>query len=139
VVYTLFWYEKSRRIICRNYYIAWVHYCDHNTLLASEYVGRHTHVALYCVGIFCHISQLYYLAAKLTFMYIVKLIGAIGLVLISVGIIIKKRKTQDILYIIGGLCLEVYSLYIGDIVFIILQIVFTLTAIYNLSKVVKKK
>ncbi|NCS71886.1 MAG: hypothetical protein GW775_01300 [Candidatus Magasanikbacteria bacterium] len=72
-------------------------------------------------------------------MYIVKLIGAIGLVLISVGIIIKKRKTQDILYIIGGLCLEVYSLYIGDIVFIILQIVFTLTAIYNLSKVVKKK
>lgn len=31
-----------------------------------------------------------------------KLIGALGILLISIGIISKKRKTQDIYYIGGG-------------------------------------
>ena len=72
-------------------------------------------------------------------MDIFKIIGATGLLLISVGIITKKRKTQDVLYIIGGLCLEAYSIYLGDIIFIILQIIFTLAAIYDLVKVQLKK
>ncbi len=67
-------------------------------------------------------------------MSIFKIIGAIGLLLISIGIITKKRKNQNILYIIGGLCLEIYSIYIGDLIFIILQLVFIIAAIYNLLK-----
>ena len=63
-----------------------------------------------------------------------KLIGALGLVLISVGIVTKERKRQDILYIVGGICLEVYSIHLRDIIFIILQIIFTLAAIYDLIK-----
>lgn len=62
---------------------------------------------------------------------IFKIIGALGIILISLGIITKKRKTQDVLYILGGLCLETYSIYIGDLIFIILQIIFTLAAIYD--------
>ena len=61
-----------------------------------------------------------------------KFVGAIGLFLIILGIVNKKRKTQNIYYIIGGICLEIYSIYIGDIIFIILQLVFTLAAIYDL-------
>jgi hypothetical protein len=72
-------------------------------------------------------------------MYIFKIIGAAGLLLISVGIITKKRKVEDVLYIIGGLCLEAYSIYLGEIIFIILQIIFTLAAIYDLVKVQLKK
>jgi hypothetical protein len=72
-------------------------------------------------------------------MDIFKIIGAAGLLLISIGIITKKRKTQDVLYIIGGLCLEAYSIYLGDVIFIILQIIFTLAAIYDLIKVQLKK
>ena len=61
-------------------------------------------------------------------------IGAVGLVLISTGIIVGRRKTQSILFIIGGLCLGAYSIYIRDLIFIILQVVFTLVAIYEFIK-----
>lgn len=63
-----------------------------------------------------------------------KSIGAAGLLLISLGIITKKRSRQDWLYIAGGLCLEAYSIYLGDLIFTILQIVFTAAAVYDLVK-----
>ena len=66
---------------------------------------------------------------------IFKIIGAVGIILISIGIVTKKRKTQDVYYILGGLCLEIYSIYIGDLIFIILQIVFTVAAIYDFVKI----
>jgi len=68
---------------------------------------------------------------------ILKIIGAVGLLLICIGIIIKKRKNQDISFIFGGLLLLLYSVYIKDWVFIILQVVFTLSATYDLIKNLK--
>jgi len=58
------------------------------------------------------------------------------LVLIIFGVLIKKknRKYRDIIYIIGGLFLAVYSFYIDDLIFIVLQIVFVLVAVYDLMK-----
>ena len=67
-----------------------------------------------------------------------KVIGALGIILISLGIITKKRKHQDLLYILGGLCLEIYSISIKDIIFIVLQIIFILAASYDLMKMKKK-
>ena len=66
---------------------------------------------------------------------IFKFIGAFGIILIAIGIVMKRRKIQDIFYVFGGICLEIYSIYIGDIIFIILQIIFTLTAMYDFIKV----
>lgn len=66
-----------------------------------------------------------------------KIIGALGLILISIGIINKNRIKQDILYIIGGICLEIYSIYVGDWIFIVLQLFFTISAIYDLAKIKK--
>jgi sulfite exporter TauE/SafE len=63
-----------------------------------------------------------------------KLIGAAGLVLISVGLLLKNRKVQDTLYISGGVFLELYSLYLGDLIFIFLEIVFIASAFYDLVK-----
>lgn len=63
-----------------------------------------------------------------------KIIGGLGILLISTGIISRKRKNEDIFYIFGGLCLEAYSIYLGDVIFIILQIIFTLVAVYDFFK-----
>lgn len=64
-----------------------------------------------------------------------KFIGALGIVLISIGILIKKRKTQNICYILGGICLEIYSIHIGDTVFMVLEGIFTIAAIFSYKKI----
>ena len=62
------------------------------------------------------------------------ILGIIGLLLIIFGVLIKNRdrKTRDAVYILGGLSLLAYSFYIRDTIFIILQIVFVLVAIYDI-------
>ncbi|MBS3135536.1 hypothetical protein J4401_01085 [Candidatus Woesearchaeota archaeon] len=67
-------------------------------------------------------------------MGIFKIIGAIGLLLITVGVIIKERKARDILFIIGGACLTAYSFHIRDAIFIMLQVIFTFAATYDFFK-----
>ena len=67
-----------------------------------------------------------------------KLIGAIGLILISIGIIAKERKRQDVLYACGGVCLEIYSIYLGDVIFTILQLVFIASAVWDFEKIKSK-
>lgn len=69
-----------------------------------------------------------------------KIVGIIGLVLISWGVIKNDGYTENLFYVLGGIFMGVYSLYIGDVVFIALQIVFILSAIYavyNYKKDVK--
>lgn len=71
-------------------------------------------------------------------MDIFKLIGVVGLLIISVGIIVRNEKTQNILFIFGSLGLEAYSIYIRDTIFIILQIIFILTAAIELVVISRK-
>lgn len=68
-----------------------------------------------------------------------KIFGILGLLLITVGVLLKSEKRQDIFFIAGGLLLLVYSIYINDWIFIVLQIVFILTAVYELIKLRHKK
>jgi lipid-A-disaccharide synthase-like uncharacterized protein len=70
---------------------------------------------------------------------IFKIIGALGIILISIGILSKNRRKQDVFYILGGICLEAYSIYLSDTIFIILQIIFTLAAIYDFNKIIFSK
>ncbi len=65
---------------------------------------------------------------------IFKILGGIGLVLITIGTLVKNRKEEHIFFILGGLCLLVYSISIRDPIFIPLQIIFVLAAIYYLIK-----
>lgn len=73
-------------------------------------------------------------------MIIYKLIGVIGLISIIIGtlmISIKKRIKRKHIYpflLIGGICLAIYSLYIKDLIFIILQIAYILIVIYDIVK-----
>ncbi len=63
-----------------------------------------------------------------------KLIGALGILLVAIGILRKDRKQQDLFYMVGGVCLEIYSVVIQDVIFIILQLIFIAAAVYDYGK-----
>ncbi len=62
-------------------------------------------------------------------------IGAVGMLLITTGILIKKEIKQDWLFVAGGTLLLVYSIYLHDPIFIPLQIIFTATSLYEIYKI----
>ncbi len=76
---------------------------------------------------------------------IFNIVSIAGLVSIIIGVLLsasKKysiRKYSYILLMLGGICLEIYSIYIKDIVFIILQAFFIISSIYGLVKTIKSK
>ena len=63
-----------------------------------------------------------------------KLIGIVGLILICLGMIVKNRKNRDALSFFGGVGLLIYSIYLKDIIFIILQTVYTIVVIIDYFK-----
>jgi len=70
--------------------------------------------------------------------YIIAIIGLLsiitGTLLISSKKSIRKRYTSPLL-ILGGICLEAYSVYIKDPIFIVLQGVYIIIAMYGLIKI----
>ncbi len=73
--------------------------------------------------------------------YLIAIIGLLsiisGTLIISMKKKIRRRYTYPLL-IIGGICLEIYSIYIQDKIFIILQGVFIVSSIYGLIKINEK-
>jgi len=72
---------------------------------------------------------------------IFQLIAIIGILSIISGTLmisskkkIRRRYTYPLL-ILGGICLEIYSIYIQDLIFIILQGVFIISSVYGLIKI----
>lgn len=65
---------------------------------------------------------------------IFEIIGAVGLALMIAGVLLRKRKIQDILFTTGGICLVIYSVWIKNTIFIILELVFTAAAVYDLVR-----
>ena len=66
------------------------------------------------------------------------LLAILGLLILTFGILAKKEKQRNILFLIGGILLTTYSVYIKDMIIISLQIIFTLAAGYKLIKIRKK-
>jgi lipid-A-disaccharide synthase-like uncharacterized protein len=71
-------------------------------------------------------------------MDLIKLFGVAGLLAVTLGILLKNRKNQNILFIVGGVLLEIYSIHQKDVIFIVLQVVFTAAAAFNLVKQMSK-
>jgi hypothetical protein len=69
------------------------------------------------------------------------IIAVIGLVSIIFGnLLISGKKSIRRRYVypalfIGGICLEIYSVYIGDMIFIILQGFFIVATIYGMIRI----
>lgn len=72
-------------------------------------------------------------------MNIYEIIGAIGLILITIGVLQKDNAKEDIFFIIGGFTLEVYSIYLGSIIFIILEAIVVIAAVVELLNLKIKK
>jgi len=69
---------------------------------------------------------------------IYKLLGILGLLLIAFGVFTQRKKSEDLFYIFGGLFLLLYSIYIRDLIFIVLQIIFIFAAFYHYFSKTKK-
>lgn len=68
------------------------------------------------------------------FTILYRLCGVLGLVFIILGTFLKKKKDEDLSFIAGGILLTIYSIFLNDVLFIILQIVFTISATYDYFK-----
>ena len=68
-----------------------------------------------------------------------RILGIIGLLLITWGVLEKKETRQDILFIVGGLGLLAYSISLKDPIFIPLQIIFISTSAWELYTLTKKR
>lgn len=65
--------------------------------------------------------------------------GIIGLLVISYAVWVRKEQPRDEWFIFGGAMLLVYSISIHDPVFTILQVVFIISAVLELTKARKKR
>lgn len=63
-----------------------------------------------------------------------RLIGVIGLLVISAGVLQRSAKVRNILFAVGAVFLFAYSVSIEDTIFAILQLVFAGTAMYDLNR-----
>ena len=73
--------------------------------------------------------------------HIIAIIGLVAIIsgtfMVSMKKSIRRRYTYPLL-ILGGICLELYSIYINDLIFIILQGVFIISSIYGLIRINEK-
>jgi uncharacterized protein with PQ loop repeat len=85
----------------------------------------------------------------INFLFIIMIIGAIGLILLAIGWlseigkIIKEKKGKldlkfAVLYTIGSLCLVIYSIQVNNIIFIILNGIVMLLSLTSLVYSFKK-
>jgi hypothetical protein len=72
-------------------------------------------------------------------MDIYKFVGILGLVIISIGVFWQKKYIEDLLYIVGGIALFVYSYHIREWIFVVLQVIFVISALAHLFRLLKKQ
>lgn len=72
-------------------------------------------------------------------MNIYKIIGILGLVLICFGMLVKSRKQRNIFAFFGGIGLLIYSIYLKDLIFTILQAVYIVVVSFDFIKNSKQK
>jgi hypothetical protein len=64
--------------------------------------------------------------------------GIIGLLIISFAIWLKNERKQDILFVVGGISLLIYSISIGNVIFIVLQVVFIASSLFEILRLAGK-
>ena len=73
---------------------------------------------------------------------IISIVGLVAIIagtsLVSSSLKIRRRYTYPLL-ILGGICLLLYSIYLNDVIFIILQGVFVISSIIGLIRINEKR
>jgi len=73
--------------------------------------------------------------------HIIAIIGLVAIISGTFMVSMKKSIRRRYIYpllILGGICLEIYSIYLNDLIFIILQGVFIISSIYGLIRINEK-
>jgi len=65
-------------------------------------------------------------------MELVRLIGILGLIAVTAGVLARQTMRRNAAFVVGGITLLFYSLAIGDGIFALLQLIFTVSAGYEL-------
>jgi lipid-A-disaccharide synthase-like uncharacterized protein len=72
---------------------------------------------------------------------IIAIVGLLSIIfgtsLVSSSLKIRRRYTYPLL-ILGGICLLIYSIYLKDLIFIVLQSVFIISSVVGLIKINEK-
>lgn len=68
-----------------------------------------------------------------------KILGVLGLLLITYGISVRAPVKRSYLFAVGGVLLFLYSAFLRDVIFTILQIIFTLSSVHEIYKNKKAK
>ena len=58
----------------------------------------------------------------------------LGLVFVIIGLLQRKEFKEDVFFLIGGIFLIIYSIYLKNVIFILLQAAFILATIWELIK-----
>jgi hypothetical protein len=66
------------------------------------------------------------------YLLLCRVIAAVGLVLISYAVLVKKARLRNELFVIGGVSLLAYSIHLRDPIFIPLQIIFIISSLYEI-------
>ena len=67
------------------------------------------------------------------------IIGVMGIIIITAGIWAGKERKRDLFFAFGGTCLLIYTVAIGNALFTILEALFVMSALVQLSKHPKRK
>lgn len=60
-----------------------------------------------------------------------QVVGILGVIFLISAILLKKRMKRTPLFILGGVFLGIYSWFIGDVIFIALQVIYTIASVYE--------
>ncbi|OGH85774.1 MAG: hypothetical protein A2493_00980 [Candidatus Magasanikbacteria bacterium RIFOXYC12_FULL_33_11] len=66
---------------------------------------------------------------------IIYIVAALGIILITYGVFLETERRQDLVFLVGALCLFVYALYIDNRVFMIAMAGFGLASLVEFVEI----
>lgn len=66
---------------------------------------------------------------------LIYIVAAIGVILITYGVFLELERRQDLVFVIGALCLFDYALYIGNRIFMVAMAGFALAALVEFVEI----
>ena len=67
---------------------------------------------------------------------VTNVVAVLGTILITYAIFLEKEKRQDAIFLIGALCLLVYALWIGNLIFTIAMSGLTLASLIEMIEII---
>ncbi|HAT03545.1 MAG TPA: hypothetical protein DCS29_02085 [Candidatus Magasanikbacteria bacterium] len=66
---------------------------------------------------------------------LIYIVAALGIILITYGVFLETERRQDLVFLVGALCLFDYALYIGNRIFMIAMAGFALASLVEFIEI----